>query len=132
MRLAASQELLASSHSMRDGTKLDLHSEVQNLSVELQLRQFYGVPPPQDLTIRNILYNTPINNSEQSWNCQHWITDGLRRLQEADIIPENIVNNAADQMVDTGLPSPTKRGVEYAVALLPIASNMNHSCVPNV
>jgi hypothetical protein len=88
------------------------------------------------LTIRkkldNILDNTPINNNEQSWNCQHWTSDGLRRLEEADIIPKNIVNNATDQIVDIGLPSPTKRGVEYAVALLPIASNMNHSCVSNV
>jgi hypothetical protein len=55
---------------------------------------------PQNVTIRNILYNTPINNNKRSWNCQQWIGNGLRRLQEADIIPENIVNNAADQMVD--------------------------------
>lgn len=61
---------------------------------------------PQDLTIRNILYNTPINNNERSWNCQHWIGDGLRRLQEADIIPENIANNAADQMVDVLMEAP--------------------------
>jgi hypothetical protein len=30
----------------------------------------------------------------------------LRRLQEADIMPENIVNNAADQMVDVLMEAP--------------------------
>jgi hypothetical protein len=35
-------------------------------------------PSPNDLTMRNTIYNTPINNAERAWNCQSWIGDGLR------------------------------------------------------
>jgi hypothetical protein len=59
-----------------------------------------------DLTMRNTLYNTPINNAERAWNCQSWVGDGLRRLQEAELIPENIATTAADQMVDVLMEAP--------------------------
>jgi hypothetical protein len=58
------------------------------------------------LAIRNTLYNTPINNNERAWNCQSWVGDGLRRLWEAELIPENIATTATDQMVDVLIETP--------------------------
>ena len=63
-------------------------------------------PTADILTIRNIIYGTPINNTERAWNCQSWIGDGLRRLQQAGLIPATITTSAADQMVDVLMEAP--------------------------
>jgi hypothetical protein len=52
----------------------------------------------RDLTIRNTIYNTPVNNTERGWNCQSWIGDGLRMLQQAELIPAASITDAADRM----------------------------------
>ncbi|OBT70446.1 hypothetical protein VE03_00039 [Pseudogymnoascus sp. 23342-1-I1] len=59
-----------------------------------------------DMTIRNTLRQTPVNNKERSWNCQTWIGDGLQRLQDAKLLREANTVSAADQMVDVLLEAP--------------------------
>ena len=59
-----------------------------------------------DMTIRNTLRQTPVNNKERSWNCQTWIGDGLKRLQDAKLLQEANTVSAADQMVDVLLEAP--------------------------
>ncbi|OBT80608.1 hypothetical protein VF21_00325 [Pseudogymnoascus sp. 05NY08] len=59
-----------------------------------------------DMTIRNTLRQTPVNNKERSWNCQTWIGDGLKRLQDAKLLREANTVSAADQMVDVLLEAP--------------------------
>ncbi|KAL5350089.1 hypothetical protein ACLOAV_005126 [Pseudogymnoascus australis] len=59
-----------------------------------------------DMTIRNTLRQTPVNNKERSWNCQTWIGDGLKRLQDAKLLHEANTVSAADQMVDVLLEAP--------------------------
>jgi hypothetical protein len=63
-------------------------------------------PTANNLNIRNTIYSTPINNAERAWNCQTWIGDGLRRLQEAELIPATTATRAADQMVDVLMEAP--------------------------
>ncbi|KAG4426857.1 hypothetical protein IFR04_000288 [Cadophora malorum] len=58
----------------------------------------------RDLTVREILYNVPVNNEERSWNCQSWIGDGLRAL--SGLISAEIATNAADQMATVLLEAP--------------------------
>ena len=59
-----------------------------------------------DMTIRDTLRGTPVNNKERSWNFQTWIGDGLKRLQEAKLLQEVNTVSAADQMVDVLLEAP--------------------------
>lgn len=59
-----------------------------------------------DMSIRDTLRGTPVNNDERSWNCQTWIGDGLKRLQDAKLLRETHIINAADQMVDVLLEAP--------------------------
>lgn len=61
---------------------------------------------PMDLCIRNVICETPLNNQERAWNCQTWIGDGLKRLQDAGYLSEQNANTAADQMVEILLEAP--------------------------
>lgn len=64
-------------------------------------------PTPRDgLTISSILHLTPIQNSERAWNCQSFIGDGLKRLQDAKLLPPANMLSAADQMVDVLMEAP--------------------------
>ena len=58
----------------------------------------------KDLTLRNILFNVPVNNQERAWNCQSWIGDGLKALE--NIIPAEVAITATNQMVDVLLEAP--------------------------
>ena len=50
--------------------------------------------------VRNILRDTPINNSERGWNCQNWIGDALQILEARGLISSDAVRKASDEMVD--------------------------------
>jgi hypothetical protein len=58
----------------------------------------------RDLTVRNILFNVPVNNEERAWNCQTWIGDGFAALR--NILPDAVATAAADQMTDVLLEAP--------------------------
>ena len=43
---------------------------------------------------------TPIDNRTRSWNCQHWVGDGLERVAEQRWIDRQTKSNATSDMVD--------------------------------
>lgn len=54
----------------------------------------------EDLTLRNTIYNTLVNNSDNGWNCQVWIGDDLERVRVNMLLSADTIRAAADGMVD--------------------------------
>ncbi|KAJ8124563.1 hypothetical protein O1611_g9077 [Lasiodiplodia mahajangana] len=53
-----------------------------------------------DSRLRDVIWSTPINNSENSWNCQNWVGDALSLCIEDKLILSEESDRAIDGMVD--------------------------------
>ncbi|KUI72370.1 hypothetical protein VM1G_11826 [Cytospora mali] len=59
-----------------------------------------------DTKLCDTIWNTPVNNEEASWNCQHWVGDALERCVRAHIISLDQMHAAIDKMTDVLLEAP--------------------------
>ncbi|KAI1327207.1 hypothetical protein F5Y16DRAFT_372339 [Xylariaceae sp. FL0255] len=53
-----------------------------------------------DMSVRDAIWSTPVNNAEPDWSCQSWVGDVVTVLQEADLITAEEGDNALNGMVN--------------------------------
>ncbi|KIW14392.1 hypothetical protein PV08_07174 [Exophiala spinifera] len=61
------------------------------------------VEPLRDVTKQQLMSTTagtPIDNRTQSWNCQHWVAEGLTRIANQRWIGMRTKSGAIGEMVD--------------------------------
>lgn len=70
---------------------------------KLPIRTFMvglGTQGRNDRQLRNSIYNAPINNDWDEWNCQSWVDGALRRLVRANLLTENEAEAAISVALD--------------------------------
>jgi hypothetical protein len=56
--------------------------------------------------IESTIKVTPVNNSDRSWNCQHWVGDALKRLSDRQWITSDARSKAIDAMAEVISDAP--------------------------
>jgi hypothetical protein len=85
--------------SVRESENRDPEQSV-SFARQLVIKDFpvgAGKTGQADRSLRNDIYNAPINNSNKEWNCQLWLDGALRRLRRAGWLTEQEVNEALDR-----------------------------------
>ncbi|RVD89359.1 uncharacterized protein DFL_000372 [Arthrobotrys flagrans] len=55
--------------------------------------------PAKDMDMfRAVVANTNVNNRERGWNCQNFVGDALRKVEEAHLISKEEFDEAIDKM----------------------------------
>lgn len=57
-------------------------------------------------SIQSAIKDTPIKNSDRSWNCQHWVGDALTRLSDRQWITTNERAQAVNAMAGIVVDAP--------------------------
>ena len=58
------------------------------------------------VAIESAIKVTPINNSDRSWNCHHWIGDALKKLSDRRWITSDSRSKAIDDMAEEVTNAP--------------------------
>ncbi|KAI0198793.1 hypothetical protein F4808DRAFT_462375 [Astrocystis sublimbata] len=73
---------------------------VATIPVPATVKHKNGILADMRSRLRKTIWDTPVNNSENAWNCQSWVGDALYGCVRKGLVGREEVERAIDGMVD--------------------------------